>query len=130
MALVTRAGSRLSREVVPSSIDPVCDVRVGRLLILVGALLVAIARGLILVGRRLVLITARLVLIRRALVTAELESLAVVTQRFITHGLPPRKCSADGGEHHSPLVSDDTSRTAVEPSKIERTQADLQDSLR
>jgi hypothetical protein len=90
MALVTRAGSRLTRQVVASSIGPVGDVRVGCLLILVGALLVEIARGLILVGRRLILITPRLVLIRRAFVTAELESLAVVTQRFITHGLPPR----------------------------------------
>jgi hypothetical protein len=108
MALVTRAGSRLTRQVVASSIAPVGDVRVGRLLILVGALLVEIARGLILVRRRLILITARLVLIRRALVTAELKSLAVVTQRFITHGLPPRKCSADGGEPRPPLVSNDT----------------------
>jgi hypothetical protein len=90
MALVTRAGSRLSREVVASSIDPVGDVRVGRLLILVGALLVTIARRLILIGRCLIPITARLIVIRRTLIAGELESPAVVAQRFITHGLPPR----------------------------------------
>jgi hypothetical protein len=105
MALVTRSQARLGRQLVASSIGPAGNVRVGRLLILVGALLVPIARGLVLIGRRLIPIAARLILIRRALVTVELKGPAVVASRFIAHGLPPRKCSADGGEHHSPLVS-------------------------